>query len=195
LDGGDKTNKKTSAIWVTTLVIAVLCSAFVTYKLTPFLQHKDPKLVANVYFYEGTGAGAKLISKSGNLITDIGENVTLFSLNAANQTLVAISTGNASSITADLTQLDTEATTLGFDRVAANVSAYWFNSGDIAINYTALFRATDTISVNSVGLHWSVTDDSDNNMYAASFITDGTDHQFPVDGELTAVWVITANAN
>lgn len=160
--------------------------------------HSDPQVTANVYFYEGTGADARLIAESGNLITDIGENVTLFSLNGAAQTLVAISTGNASSITAGLTKLTTEATNSGFDRVACNVSAYWFNNGDIAINYTASFDANTTISVNSVGLHWSATDNSDGNMYAASFITDGTQHQFPLSdpaSKLTVKWVLTINAN
>jgi len=189
-----KISKKQFAIGA---IIAILAFSLGIASTTIRL-HQTPQLTANVYFYEGTGADAQLIAQSGNLITDIGENVTLFSLNAANQTLVAISTGNASSITAGLTKLDTEATNSGFDRVLCNVSAYWFNSGDIAVNYTASFDATTTISVNSVGLHWSVTDDSDNNMYAASFITDGTQHQFPLStpaSRLTCVWVLTMNAN
>lgn len=189
-----KLNKKTLIAFALTAVLAFSLGIAVPY----IRVHRDPQITANVYFYEGSGADAKLIAETGNLITDLGENATLFGLNAANQTLVAISTGNASSILQTLTKLDTEATNSGFDRVAANVSAYWFNSGDISVNYTAAFDASATISVNSVGLHWSVTDDSDNNMYAASFITDGTQHQFPLStpaSRLTVVWVLTINAN
>ena len=191
LKGGEKeTNKKTIASFILITVLAFSLGLTINT-----LNSKTRKITADLYLYDGSGAGAQLIAQKQNLITDLGENATLFSLNDANQTLLAISTGNETAIDQTDTQLTSEATTDGFDRVAANVSAYWFNSGDIAINYTALFRATDTISVNAVGLHWSVTDDSDNNMYAASHITDGTQHQFPSAGELTAVWVITVNAN
>ena len=191
-------DKRLLAKFTTLLTVAMIASFSVGYIFKDYYVHRDPQVTANVYFYEGSGADAKLLAETGNLITDLGENVTLFGLNAANQTLVAISTGNASAITQTLTKLDTEATTSGFDRVIANVSAYWFNSGDISINYTAAFDASATISVNSVGLHWSATDDSNNNMYAASFITDGTQHQFPLStpaSRLTVVWVLTINAN
>jgi hypothetical protein len=184
-------------------IVLLACALFMSYMVGVVTQkglfHRNPAVSANVYFYEGAGASAHLIAESGNLITDLGENVSLFGLmNDANYELVAISTGNASSITADLTILDTEATDSGFDRVACNVSAYWLNSNDISVNFTASFDASAQISVNSVGLHWDITDNLDETMYAASFITDGTQHQFPLStpaSRLTVVWVLTFNAN
>lgn len=178
-------------------IVALLFGVF-GFVAKDYYVHRDPSVQANVYFYEGTGVNQQLVAESGNLITDIGENFARDVLGFNNVTdhnaTISVSTGNASSITAALTKLDTEATSDGFERVDGNVTA-WVNSGDYAFNVTAAFDASGTITVDSVGLHWSNVSDSDNNMFAASFITDGTDHQFPAASRLTVVWVITVNAN
>jgi hypothetical protein len=190
--GGEGENMK--KIWCLAIALSFVLGLSMGYYIKDYRVHTDPKISVNVQFEMG-GAGSTLVSHSGNLITDLGENISLFSLNGANQTLLAISVGNASSITADMTMLDTEATTDGFERVACNMSSYWFNGGDIARNYTACFVATAIICVNAVCLHWSVTGNSDNNAYALAWITDGTYHQFPVASWLNTTWVITFNAN
>jgi len=160
--------------------------------------HKSPQVIANVYFYEGVGAEMKLIGESGNLITDLGENRTLLALNGTATQLCGIAVGNETDIAQTDTGLTTEATTSGFGRVQCNYTAAWMSSGDYSINYTASFDAiTATISVNSAILCWSTTP-SAQDAYAISFLTDGTQHQFPVStpaSRLTCVWVLTVNAN
>jgi len=182
--------------FISTVLLAVLVTAAVTVCIQSALIyfHKDPRVVANVYFYEGTGADAVLIGESGNLITNLGENRTLLALNGTATQLQAIAVGNESSIDQTDTGLTTEATTSGFGRVACNVTAAWMNSGDYSLNYTASFDATATIAVNSAILCWSTTP-SAQDAYAISFLTDGTQHQFPSGSRLTVVWAITSNCN
>ena len=182
--------------FISTVLLAVLATAVVTFCVQSALIyfHKDPRVVANVYFYEGTGANAVLIGESGNLITDLGENRTLLALNGTATQLGWIAVGNISSIGQTLTKCDVEATSSGFGRVAANVSAAWMNSGDYSLNYTASFDATSLISVNSAALHWSATANAAD-AYALSYLTDGTQHQFPAGSRLTVVWSLTINAN
>lgn len=168
----------------------------INFQTVPTYVHKDPQIEINVYCVESI-EGIEHLLGSGNLITDIGENATMDGLFGNTYNISGISSGNAT-VGAALTKLTTEATTSGFDRQAPTVSELWFNSGDIARNYTCTFTATADIAVNAVGLHWSVTDDSNNNMFACAYITDGSYHQFPLSdpaSTLTVKWVITINAN
>lgn len=180
-------------------VVALIASLAFSFGLvaTNVRLHQTPQVTANVYFYEGSGADAKLIAESGNLITDFGEETMLEALVGNATDITGIAAGNSSTIDQTDTGLDTEATDSGFDRVACNVSALWSNSGDSARNFTASFDATVTISVNSVILTLSTVSETADAM-ATSFITDGTQHQFPLStpaSRLTVVWVLTVNAN
>lgn len=190
-----KKREKISYLAIVVLFVLLVLSN-IRFSAVPIHTHKDPQIEVNVYCSESI-EGVEYLLGSGNLITDIGENATIDGLFGNTYNISGISSGNAT-VSAALTKLTTEATTSGFDRQAPTVSALWFNSGDIARNYTCTFTATADIAVNAVGLHWSVTDDSDSNMFACAYITDGSYHQFPLSdpaSTLTVKWVITVNAN
>lgn len=182
--------------FVSAIAIAVILTAVITVAVQGALIyfHKDPRVVANVYFYEENNGVSRLIAESGNLITDLGENRTLLALNGTATTLCGIAVGNESSIDQTDTGLTTEATNSGFERVQCNYTAAWMNSGDYSINYTASFDASALIAVNSAILCWSTTP-SAQDAYAISFLTDGTQHQFPTSSRLTVIWCLTINAN
>jgi hypothetical protein len=178
------------------LLLTLLVSVTVTYAVQSALMyfHKDPRVIANVYFYEENNGQSVLIAQTGNLITDLGENRTLDALIGTATTLTGIAVGNESAIDQTDKGLTTEATTSGFGRVAANVSAAWMNGGDYSKNFTASFDASALIAVNSAILCWSTTP-SAQDAYAISFLTDGTAHQFPSASRLTVIWAITVNGN
>lgn len=79
-----------------------------------------------------------------------------------------VSLGNAS-VTAALTKLTTEATSVGATRKAFD-SIVAYNNGtykSIMFNATVTFTFTGTINLNAAGIHWSSISNSNNNMYAA----------------------------
>lgn len=188
-------NKKIIYIITTCLIACLAFSGGFLFK--DYYVHHDPAVTANVAFYEGTGADARLVATSGNLITDFGENRTLYSLLNTLTSITGMAVGNITSVDASDTGLDTEATTAGFTRVACNVSSVWSNGGDSAVNFTASWDASAAIAVNGVALCLG-TSASAADAVALSFITDGTMHQFPLStpaSRLTAVWTLTCNAN
>ena len=182
--------------FISIILLVILATAIITVTAQSSLTyfHKDPRMVANVYFYEENNGQATLIGESGNLITDIGENRTLFALVGSATTLTGIAVGNETAISQTDTGLTAEATNSGFGRVAANVSAVWANGGDSSKNFTASFDSTALIAVNSAILTWSTTA-SAQDAYAISFLTDGTQHQFPTSSRLTVIWSLTINCN
>jgi len=129
----------------------------------------------------------------GNVITDIGERYVRNILGFDNETmdiLDDISLGN-STIAQTKTILDTEATTLGFDREQGTVVS-WMNGTDYAFNTSYKFTATGTIRINATGLHWNATDSVDNTMFALASITETT---FASNDNCTITWVITVDGN
>jgi hypothetical protein len=177
---------------ISIVALLALCS-FIAFSPTGYI-HKSPQANANVYFYETTDSGSNLIGESGNLITDIGEARLMAAMNGTSTTLGWIAVGNETAVAQTDAGLTTEATTVGFGRVACNASAQWQNSADYSQNFTASFDSTALIAVNSAILCWSATP-SAADAFAMSFITDGTAHQFPTGSRLTVVWAITMNAN
>lgn len=178
------------------VIIAVLAFS-VGLATKNYYVHKDPTITSNVYFYEGSGADAKLIGESGNLITDFGELTILGALVGNSTSITGIAFGNSTTIDQTDTGLDAEATNNGFDRGACVVSAVWANSGDSARNFTITFTASATMSGNAVALTLSTTSETVDAV-AVAFITDGTQHQFPLSdpaSTLTVKWSLTINAN
>ena len=182
------TEKKTV---VTYALIAVLCfSAGVL--VNPLIQHVDPKVNVYMTVSKGEASGASATLASGNLITDIGENfVGNCTLGLDANGTWAISLSNDGSPAAAWTKLTTEVAANGFTRAAGDLTV-WSNSGDYAFNVTHTFTCTGTQQLQTAGLHWDDTAESDNNLFAAA---DFTQTIFEAGDTLTVTWVITINAN
>jgi hypothetical protein len=105
-----------------------------------------------------------------NLITTIGSKQIRNFLGWANQTNAAsinIALSNDATPLTSWTKLPGEITTLALDRAAGTPS--YVNSTAYQVTYT--WTATGAQSIQCTGLHWSVTDDSDNNLFAAATIS------------------------
>lgn len=167
-----------------------------------FQGHRDPQFTSNVFFTVSDSSGVHEF-ESGNLITNIGEtmarNLLGFNNISSYAPLQYISLGNAT-VAVTLTKLTTESTTNGFNRTQDATPDAWLNGTDSAFNVTVTFTVSglgvgEYISVQSAGLHWNETDESDNNMFACAYLTDGTYHQFTNGSTCTVTWVITVDAN
>lgn len=183
-------NKKTI---LAAVLIAVLAFS-IGYLANPIYQHFDPKVNVKMYITKGEGPGASATLQSGNLITDIGETFigeAAILGTDANATW-AISLSNDGSSSAAWTELPVEVAANGFSRAAAEESAVWSNGGDWAINYTYTFTASGTQQLQTAGLQWDDTGESDLNLFAAADFTQTT---FESSDTLTVTWVITVNAN
>lgn len=183
-------NKKTIASFAAIAVLAFSIGALAS----PTIQkHFDPSVNVYMTIHKGEAAGTTATLSSGNLITDIGEyfagNAT-FGLDA-NATAWAISLSNDGSAAAAWTELPTEVAANGFSR-AQGENVVWSNSGDWAMNVTWTFTASGTQQLQTAGLQWSTTGESDNNLFAAADFTQTT---FEASDTLTVTWVITFNAN
>ena len=163
--------------------------------------HRDPQFPSNVYFTVTDESGVHEF-ESGNVITDIGEtmvrNLLGFNNISSYAPLQYISLGNGT-IAAALTKLTVESTANGFNRTEGTPVS-WNNGTDSAFNVTVTFTVSglgvgEYISVQSAGLHWNETDESDNNMFACAYLTDATYHQFTNGSTCTVTWVITVDAN
>lgn len=181
-------NKKTVAAAV---LIAVL-SFCLGVALNPLIQHVDPKVNVYMTVSKGEASGASATLASGNLITHIGENFTgECVLGIDGNDTWAISLSNDGSPTVAWTELTTEIAANGFTRAAGDVTV-WSNSGDYAFNVTHTFTASGTQQLQTAGLQWDDTSQSDNNLYAAADFTQTT---FESSDTLTVTWIITFNAN
>jgi hypothetical protein len=184
------TTKKTLATFA---LIAVLAFS-IGYLANPLVRHADPKVNVYMTVSKGEASGASATLSSGNLITDIGENFAgnaTFGLDA-NATAWAISLSNDGSSSAAWTELPVEVAANGFSRAAGTNIGPWSNSGDWALNITHTFTASDTQQLQTAGLQWSTTGESDNNLFAAADFTQTT---FEASDTLTVTWIITFNAN
>lgn len=165
------------------------------YSFAPTYEpHKNPSVRYNVYAFKD---GISIGEGSGNLITDIGETWLRdwAGCSASNTTSRSgaqwISLCNTASPLAGWTKLNSEVTANGFDRQAGTV-AWWVNSGDSAFNVTKTFTATGTQQLQTAGLNWVSTGDSDGNLFAAAAFTQTT---FNAGDTLTITWTITFDAN
>lgn len=172
------------------LVSAFLCG----YGLTNGF-HRDPQVHANVFVIHESMSGKETIPV-GNVITDIAENTLRDRLAFANSTIGSnmtdyISLGNAT-VAATLTKITDECdNSSAFGRAQGTVSA-WYNGTDYAYNVTKTFMANATVTINTAGLNWFSTDQSDNNLFAVAAITQTA---FAVNDNCTITWVITIDAN
>ena len=162
------------------------------------LQHADPKVNVYMTVTKGESSGAVATLSSGNLITDLGEmyirdNVASDGVTFTNETIAtwSISLSNVGSPLAAWTELDTEVAANGFSRAAGTVAG-WSYSGDKAFNVTKTFTASGSQQLQTAGLQWDDTGESDNNLFAAATFTQTT---FENSDTLTITWIIVINAN
>jgi hypothetical protein len=146
--------------------------------------HKIPKVTGNVYVTIESPMGVSGFVE-GNVITDIGENATMYGVCnvAVNVNYIAI--GN-STIAQTNTKLDTE-----YSRSVADSRVFWISNGDSAFNITKKFTFTETVTLNAAAAHWSGTANA-NDCYALAAITQTT---FQSNWNLTITWVFIYDAN
>ena len=191
---------KLNKLYAFSMVMVALASFGVGYAWqNGVFAHGHGKAVANLYiFTEQAGADGRTYYGSfmvGNSLTAIGEQYAeswlsdCGSMNTtARNATQWISWGN-STITTAKTILDTEATTAGFGRALATVSARWDNAGHYARNFTITITASATVNLNACGLHTSGVAGSDNVLYALAALPQAT--TFNLNDNATALWVIT----
>ena len=165
--------------WALSLVLTALLCTALTYALVqvhPYV-HRDPRASVNVFVITETAAGRNEMA-SGNVITDLFETNLRNTYGFYNDTMVPnatnmtkyISVGNCTPAQT-LTKITTEATNNGFARATGTVAA-WQNGTDAALNVTKTFTAaTAATTIDSAGLNWYATSDSDNNLVAVAAIT------------------------
>lgn len=185
-------NKKIYAL----ATVLMFVSAFALgYSFHNGLFHRDPQLQANVYVIHESVSGTEVIPV-GNVITNLAENAVRDSLGFGNSTLYTnktdyISLGNAT-VAQTLTKVTDECDNASnFARKQGTVSA-WYNGTDYAYNVTATWTANATVTINTTGLNWFSTDQSDNNLFAVAAITETA---FASSDNCTITWVITIDAN
>lgn len=180
-----------AVVWAVSIVSAFMIGYAVNSAWFNYIghQHRPPKPQVNLYIFVETPEGESLLF-SGNLITDIGENRTAFSLRGVQTTVKWISLGNASSIDASKTKLDSE-----YMRVEGTVSDVYIRNGDYAWNVTKKITFTETVKINACGLHWSGTANSDGNLYALAYLTDGSYQEFHPNWNATIIWILTFDCN
>lgn len=162
------------------------------FALQNYAVHHNPQVNVYMEIVKGEGSGVSATLASGNLITDIGENfIGNCTLGLESNGTWAISLSNVGSPLAAWTELDTEVNANGFTRAEGTVTV-WSNSGDYAFNVTKTFTASGTQQLQTAGLQWDDTAESDNNLLAAATFTQTT---FEASDTLTVTWVVTFNAN
>ena len=121
-----------------------------------------------------------------NLIVTIGSKHVRNFLGFANQTNAAIENialSNDAAPAIGWTKLPGEITANGLDRAAGTASVV--NATAFQVTYT--WTATAAQSVQCTGLHWSVTDDSDNNLFAAASISSVS---LQANDQLQVTWTV-----
>ena len=121
-----------------------------------------------------------------NLITTIGSKHVRNFLGFANQTNAAIENialSNDAAPAASWTKLPGEITTLALDRAAGTASTV--NATAFQVTYT--WTASGAQSIQCTGLHWSVVDDSDNNLFAAASISSVS---LQANDQLQVTWTV-----
>jgi hypothetical protein len=177
-------------IYSAVFLFGILCFGigFNLNTITTYI-HRDPQASVNVFVFKETPMGTVIIGQ-GNLITDIGDRYARDIMGFSNDSepVWSISLGNAS-VAAGLTKLTAEATTTGFERAVGLVTALK-NGADWAFVVTYKFTATGYIQVDSAGLNWVSTGNSDGNLFAAAALTGGAQSFYNI-WNCTVVWTIT----
>lgn len=185
-----------STFILTIALVSVLAFSSGMLAFSPLMKigHRTPKPSANVFILCETARGT-WTAKGENLITDIGEqyprNILGFNNVTNHNATKWISMSNAGSPLVTWTELDTELAANGFTRALGTVVT-WMNGTDYAYNVTKKFTATGTQQVQTAGLQWSGTAESDNSLFAAADFTQTT---FENNDNCTITWVITWDAN
>jgi len=145
-------------------------------------------VTVDAYRYdEATGTYVQFYhDESSNVITTIGLNWIEDQLGDSPGTDPAkwISLSNVSGAAAGWTQLDTELNTFGMTRAEG---AYG-DAGDGVWTILKQFTATGGVTVQTTGLQWVVTPQSDGNLMAAKDFTSVT---LANGDKLTVTWTIT----
>lgn len=176
------------------LIICITSFSFATgyyYSQSTILAHKNPTVKANVFFvYERMGADAEVAE--GNVITNIGENVTLEAIVygwSGNLTKLAV--GNVTGTLQTKTVLDTvynDPTDPEYPE--GTLSDLWMNSGDISINVTYQWTFEETVNLDAAASYLG------NTTYAFAMANFGGGAQtFNNNENLTVRWSYTFDAN
>ena len=151
-------------------------------------RHQPMIPSANVFLTIQTEMGTYDILV-GNIITDYGENATRYGMSNVAFDAKYIALGN-STIVQTKTKLDTEASTLGADRIVGT-KTHWTSSGDYAFNVTKKFTFTGDITLNATALCCSDVTDTGDAVSMASF----TQTAFANNWNLTITWTWVFNGN
>jgi hypothetical protein len=180
------------------LILIFGCGFVAGYSGPSFYQHRNPQVVANVFVIVESVNGRTEIP-TGNVMTDLFETNLRNTYGFYNDTTLPNSTNMTKYISVGnctpaqtLTKITTEANENGFSRAVGTVST-WQNGTDAAFNVTKTFTcATAAETINSAGLNWFATANTDGNLAAVAAITQTT---FAVGDNCTITWVITFDAN
>ena len=159
-----------------------------------FSKHQPMIASANVFLTIQTEMGSYDLMNH-NVITDIAERMVRNTHGFNNETVGKtnwISLSNDASPLQTWTKLPNEATTNGAGRAANDTCTPWISSGDYAYNVTKKFTFTGDITLQCVGLQWSETASSDNNLFACAAFTQTA---FANNWNLTITWTVVYNAN
>jgi hypothetical protein len=185
--GGEKLNLTKRAVFKTVACLLLVAIAFAAGYFADDLLisgHKIPKVTGNVYVTIESPMGVYDVLE-GNVITDIGENATMYGVCNVAVDVKYIAIGN-STIDQTKTKLDTE-----YTRSVADNRVFWTSNGDYAFNITKKFTFTETVTLNAAAAHWSATANA-NDCYALATITQTT---FQANWNLTITWVFIYDAN
>jgi len=122
-----------------------------------------------------------------NLIVTIGSKHVRNFLGFANQTNAAIDNialSNDATPLTSWTKLPGEITTSGLNRSAGTASVVNATAFQVTYTWTA---TTGPINVQCTGMHWSVTNDSDNNLFAAASISSVS---LQANDQLQVTWTV-----
>lgn len=161
----------------------------------PSFGHHDPRVSANVHITIEDSFGTHELS-AGNVITNLAENEIRNYLAFGNSTMGTnktdyISLGNAT-VAATLTKITNECdNSSAFGRAQGTVAS-WYNGTDFAYNVTKTFTANASVTIDTAGLNWFSTDQSDLNLFAVAAITQTA---FASNDNCTITWVVTIDAN
>ena len=137
----------------------------------------------------GSDTWEQVVYGEENLITNLGASRIRGLLNGSittGETIANLSLSNdMTDPTTSTTKLIDEITTNGLDRQQGTMA----NNGTMgAFNITHTWTATASQSAQQIGTHWSVTDDSDNNLFSA---LEFTQQDLLVNDQLKAVYSVT----
>lgn len=176
------------------IATSVILSASITYAIQPMFmmrEHQNPSLRTNI-FMEFEFLDGKSYVEIGNVITNIGENLTAFAFAyGASVNITKLCVGNASGTLQTKTVLDAvyNDPTDG-EYPTGTLSAIWINAGDTAFNVTFQWTFEETITLDACACYLYNTTYA----YSMANFPEGQE-TFTNHENLTVTYVHTYNCN